>query len=78
MTRSWRWAQRSRTGWTRRTRKGAEAEKVAGALAARYPENTLLHARGLAWIRAADSELPVMVAAKAARYSATAAIEHAS
>jgi serine/threonine protein kinase len=33
---------------------GAEAEKLANALAARYPENTLLHARNLAWIRAAN------------------------
>jgi len=33
----------------------AEASKLAGALAARYPEDTLLHARSLAWIRAATA-----------------------
>ncbi len=33
---------------------GAETEMLAGALAARYPQDTLLHARTLAWIRAAN------------------------
>jgi Flp pilus assembly protein TadD len=32
---------------------GAEAGKLADALAARYPEDTLLHGRAIAWIRAA-------------------------
>jgi tetratricopeptide (TPR) repeat protein len=32
---------------------GAEAERLAGALAARYPEDTLLHARSIAWVRSA-------------------------